>query len=92
MEKTKDPSFKVSWGLTIIPVALVILLSVAITLTPGSFDNALTILQGIFINDLGSSYIIFNLVCLGIAIYVAFSKYGNIKLGDIDKPRYKTLT
>jgi len=92
VEKTKDPSFKVSWGLTIIPVALVILLSVAITLTPGSFDNALTILQGIFINDLGSSYIIFNLVCLGIAIYVAFSKYGNIKLGDIDKPRYKTLT
>lgn len=88
----KDNSLKTNWVVTLVPVMIVIAISIAITLTPGSFENALALLKDIFVNDLGFSYIIFNLICLGLALYLSFSKYGKIKLGNLDKPRYSTLS
>ena len=46
----------------------------------------------IFVNKFGFFYILlgFGLVCF--ALWLAFSKYGNIKLGSLKKPRYPNFT
>ncbi|WP_121605035.1 BCCT family transporter [Virgibacillus sp. Bac332] len=59
----------------------------------GNLDNVTSIIQGFLVDKFGWFYLLSATAFLGFAIYLIFSKYGNIKLGRPgDKPEYSYLT
>lgn len=68
-------------------------------LVPSSFwptwnlDNITTLVQGFLVSRFSWFYLLAATIFLGFAIYLIFSRYGNIVLGkDGDKPKYNYLT
>ncbi|CDQ40257.1 MULTISPECIES: glycine betaine uptake BCCT transporter [Virgibacillus] len=58
-----------------------------------NLDNVTTIVQGFLVDKFGWFYLISATAFVIFAIYLIFSKYGNIKLGKPgDKPEYSYLT
>ena len=82
----------IDWGITLIPLALILLLSGLIFVFPEQSSSIIASLRNFFVNDLGFFYILLGLGILITAIIIAFSKYGSIQLGKLDKPRYSTFS
>jgi BCCT family betaine/carnitine transporter len=82
--KTKS----VDLSIMLFPVFIVILLAVLIFSFPERANVIIYGLNDVFVNKVGVFYILFGLFVLLCSIYVAASKYGKIKLGDIEKPKY----
>lgn len=60
---------------------------------PGNLDQVMTVSQNFFLNKFGWFYQLAATFFLVFAIYLIFSRFGNIKLGkDTDKPEYSRLT
>ena len=88
--KKKSVFADVDWISMIIPLAGVILLGVLFAVFPGGSKNFLDAVRGFIGDDMGLYYILMGLFALGATIFIAFSKYGNIKLGgETEKPQYK---
>ena len=95
MQKKNAPPQKkqqIDWGITIFPLAAIAALAVYLVLRPQQAEAAIAALRNILVNDLGSIYMIFGLGVLVLSIGIALSKYGNIRLGKLEKPRYSTFT
>jgi len=59
----------------------------------GNLDNVTSVIQGFLVDKFGWFYLISATGFLGFAIYLIFSRYGNIKLGKPgDKPEYSYIT
>ena len=82
----------IDWGITLIPLALILLLSGLIFVFPEQSSSIIASLRNFFVNDLGFFYILLGLGILITAIIIAFSKYGSIQLGKLNKPRYSTFS
>lgn len=91
MEKYKTKS-EIDWGITILPLIIVILISVVLMAFPNQAGKILSIARDVCVNKLGFFYILLALVVLIIALVLAFSKYGSIKFGNLEKPKYKNFT
>lgn len=89
--KTNKKS-SIDWGITLIPLAIIFIISVALMLSPEKSEVVIGNLRNIFVNEIGFFYILLGLGILLVAIWLAFSKYGSIKLGTIDKPRYNNFS
>jgi BCCT family betaine/carnitine transporter len=70
------------------PVCIIIFLAALIFFFPEGAQAIIYGLNDIFVNKVGVFYILFGLFVLLCSIYVAASKYGKVKLGDLEKPRY----
>lgn len=75
----------------IIPLAAIVVLSVVFMVVPEQSKTILASIREFLGNDFGVYY-----VCLGVgavicSLYIAFSKYGRIKLGNLEKPQYSTF-
>lgn len=81
----------VDWTITLVPLVIIGILSVLLICFPDVSGRILTILRSIFVNKLGFFYIILGLVILLIAIGLGFSKYGSIRFGKLEKPRYSNF-
>ena len=81
----------IDWGITIVPICIILVLSVLLMFFPEVASNLLTSLKNVFTNQLGFFYILIGLGVLLLAIWLSFSKYGKIKLGNLQKPRYKNF-
>lgn len=89
MEKGNKFSFKnINLSVTIVPLVFVIVTFCLLIKFPEASSLAIDMLRHLLVNRLGILYMIFGLVILALSIWLAFSKYGNIKLGKGDKPRY----
>lgn len=82
---------KIDWQLVFIPFFTVILLSLGFFLFPEKSQKAVEALRYILVEKLGYLYMIFGLIVVLISIWIAISKYGNIKLGD-EKPVYNNFS
>lgn len=82
----------IDWTITLIPLCIIVLLSVLILVFPIQSNEIISSLRNIFVEDLGFFYILLGLGILITAIAIAFSKYGSIQLGKLDKPRYSTFS
>lgn len=82
----------IDWVITIVPLVIIGVLSVVMMCFPEGSQNAVQQLRNIFVNDFGFFYILLGLAMILIAVGVAFSKYGSIKLGNLEKPRYSTFS
>lgn len=91
MQKNKKGQ-EIDWVLTLGPLLLIIALSVVLFLFPTQSGNAIEVLRSIFVGEFGSFYMIFGLGVFLVSIWLAFSRFGNVKLGNLKKPRFNTFS
>ena len=80
---------RIDWLITLVPLGIVIALSLLFFLLPEA-SNAVVSKVRFFLGDtLGVYYLIIGLGIFLFSMFIAFSKYGNIVLGEKDeKPKY----
>lgn len=80
---------KIDWFITIVPLTIVIILCILFFFLPEQSNAVLSNIRYFFGDTMGSYYLVIGLGIFLVSIYVAFSKYGNIVLGEPDeKPKY----
>ncbi len=89
-ESLKD---KIDWSTVIIPFALIAFLCVSFILAPEQSSGVIAQIRFLLGDTLGLYYLIIGLGVFLLSIYLAFSKYGTIRLGRPDeKPKYSDFT
>lgn len=90
LQKSKTKQ-EIDWTLTLAPLILIIFMSVILLVYPNASSNAIEFLRSIFVGDFGSFYMVFGLGVFLVSIWLAFSRYGHVKLGNLEKPRFNTF-
>ena len=72
----------IDYFVTIVPFLLVLALVLLFFIFPLQATDILGSIRGLLNNSLGIFYLIFGLFIFLLSLYMAFSKYGNIKLGS----------
>ena len=88
MENSVNSSKRIDWITTFVPFIGVAVLCALFMLVP---EGSKTVLEGIrmFIgDDCGLYYGILGVGVFALSVWVAFSKYGKVRLGNVDKPQY----
>ncbi|WP_080843951.1 BCCT family transporter [Cytobacillus gottheilii] len=91
MNLPKSKKGQIDWTLTLAPLLIIIVLSFLLFMFPEVSGSAIEYLRSIFVGDFGSFYMIFGLGVFLVAVWLAFSRYGHIKLGAIEKPRFNNF-
>ncbi len=79
----------IDWIITIVPLALIIGLCILFFFFPNQSNAILSQLRFFFGDTFGVYYLIIGLGIFLVSIFIAFSKYGDIVLGNPDeKPKY----
>lgn len=87
----KDFMQRLDWMTTVIPLAIILLLCFLFLIHP---DGSTAVVSSIrfFLGDrLGSYYLLIGLGVFLCSLYLAFSKYGRIRLGNQEKPDYTSF-
>ena len=79
---------ELDWPLILIPIVVIIALCVVFILSPEQSTQLMDAVRGFLGNELGFFYLIMGLGTMLITLYIAFSRYGKIKLGSLNKPEY----
>jgi len=82
---------QLDWISMIVPLLGITALGVLFVVLPESSQHLLDTIRGFLGDDIGVYYILIGLLTLGATMVMAFSKVGNIKLGNIKKPAYGTF-
>ena len=82
---------QIDWYTIIIPLAAVVFLGIIFMAYPEESSQILASIRKLLGDECGLCYAVLGLGILGITLYIAFSKYGQIKLGDMEKPRYSSF-
>lgn len=80
----KKQGLNIDLPLTIISTVLVLMLGISIAIFPEQGKAVADKLLSILLNGMGSGFLWFVMIALGILIWLIFSKYGEIKLGDTE--------
>lgn len=80
-----------NWTLIIFPLVIIAVISGFLLAFPAQAEVFVNGLQNIFVNKLGFFYILIGMFVLAASLAVAFSKYGTIQLGKLEKPRYSNF-
>ena len=96
MNDTHNPEGKkimkqLDWITTVVPFVSIMLLCGLFMLNPEGSAAVLGSIRYFLGDQLGSYYLIIGLGVFCCSLYIAFSKYGAIKLGNIDKPQYSSF-
>lgn len=83
---------QIDWITTLIPLAGIVALGVVFMLLPTGSQNVLGSIRGFLGDDFGIYYMLIGIGFVLCSLYMAFSKFGNIKLGNIEKPQYSSFT
>src|SRR5690625_1807271 len=81
----------IDWMIITIPLLGVVLLSAIFMLFPERSSATLNKLRLFLGNQMGSYYILTGLGIFVCSLYIAFSKYGNIRMGKSDRPKYSNF-
>ena len=82
---------KIDWVATIVPLLGIGLLSIIFTLTPAGSTSILEIIRNYLGNQWGIYYALMGIGAFGASLYMAFSSYGKIVLGQVNKPEYSSF-
>ena len=89
-ESLKD---KIDWSTVIIPFALILFLCISFMALPEQSSSIIAQIRYLLGDTLGLYYLIIGLGVFLLSIYLAFSKYGSIRLGRPDeKPKYSDFS
>ena len=91
--KNESLKYKIDWSTVIVPFALIAFLCASFILAPEQSSNVVAQIRFLLGDTLGLYYLIIGLGVFLLSIYLAFSKYGTIRLGRPDeKPKYSDFT
>lgn len=82
---------RLDWTTTLIPLAVIILLCILFLLYPEGSTSILNSIRFFLGDQLGSYYLLIGLGVFLCSLYMAFSKYGQIRLGNTEKPDYSSF-
>lgn len=82
---------KLDWTTTLIPLVAIVLLFFIFIMAPVRSAGTLTAIRSFLGDELGSYYLLMGLFTFLCSLYIAFSKYGTIKLGNTEKPQYSNF-
>lgn len=85
-------SKKIAWSTTLIPLVGIIILGVLFMIFPKASQNILGKIRSFLGDDMGIYYLVIGLGFLLCSLYMAFSRFGDIRLGEMDKPQYSNFT
>ena len=83
---------QIDWPTTIIPCLIAIVICVLTIAFPENTVAFISRIRDLLVNRLGFAYLLFGIAVLAIGIWVAMSRFGRIKLGDLEKPRYSNFS
>ena len=83
---------EIDWLITVLPLAVIICLTGLVLFFPVESMKVVDALWSVFVNKLGFFYILLGLGLVFTAIGLAFSRFGTVKLGNLEKPRYGNFT
>ncbi len=83
---------KVDWVTTFVPFCIVLVLMIVFMMVPEQSKLFVDTVRGFLGDSFGLYYAVFGVGVLITTIYIAFSKYGQIKLGHLDKPVYSNFS
>ena len=84
-------SSQIDWISMLVPLMVILLLSMLFMAIPERSKLMLETLRTILGDDWGVYYILLGVLSLGATMYIAFSRFGRIKLGGTKKPEYKSF-
>ncbi len=88
----KDSLVKqIDWISILVPLAIVIALCASFIIAPEQSKVIVTNIRGFLGDDFGLYYGILGLGIFAVTVYIAFSKFGKIRLGDCEKPQYSSF-
>lgn len=92
MKKNNSLGSQIDWVATIIPLVGVVSMCIMFMVIPEQSKMALEIIRSFLGDDCGIYYALLGLGIFICSLYISFSKYGKIKLGNIEKPQYSSFT
>lgn len=92
MNDSKRFDGRIDWVTTLVPFAIVLTLVAVFMIIPEQSKFFVDSVRGILGNTGGLYYAVFGVVILITTMYIAFSRYGNIRLGNWGKPVYSNFT
>ena len=82
---------QMDWVTTLIPFVSILILCFLFIVYPAASSSILESIRFFLGDQLGSYYLILGLAAVICSLYMAFSPYGNIRLGNIPKPQYSSF-
>lgn len=93
MNKSTQQKHQIDWMITLVPFALIIGLAVFLFLFPEQSNTVIAQVRFFFGDTMGMYYLVIGLGILILSIWLSFSKYGDIVLGEPnEKPKYSFFT
>lgn len=87
--KGKEKERQIDWLITLLPLLIVVALGVLFFIAPADSNRILSSIRFFLGDTFGAYYLIIGLGVFIVSLYIAFSRYGNIVLGEPDeKPKY----
>lgn len=90
-KKNKKLTDRLDLSTMIVPLIVILALFTVFMIMPEQSKNILGIIRNFLGNDMGIYYVVLGVGAVICSLYMAFSKYGNIKLGNLEKPKYNTF-
>jgi choline/carnitine/betaine transport len=90
-ENEKNLKDQIDWVSTIVPLIFVGAIFILFMLCPSQSQAVLGVVRGFIGDDCGLYYALLGVGILVCSILIGVSKYGKIKLGDIEKPQYSSF-
>lgn len=82
---------KLDLSTMIVPLIAIIFLFVIFILRPEQSKELLSVIRTFLGDDFGIYYVLLGMGAVICSLFMAFSKYGKIKLGKLEKPQYSTF-
>lgn len=82
---------EIDWASTVIPLAGVVLLCAVFMVFPGQSVLILQTIRGFLGNECGIYYAILGTGTFASSLFLAFSRYGRIRLGDTEAPQHSSF-
>lgn len=92
MKDNKSFKGQIDWVSTLLPLLGVVVLCVIFMLSPVQSAIVLGDIRGFLGDECGIYYALLGIGIFLCSLFIAFSKYGKIKLGNTDKPMYSSFS
>lgn len=82
---------KLDWVTTLVPFLFILVLCLVFVARPAQSSAMLENIRAFLGNEFGGYYLLIGLGVFICSLYMAFSRYGKIKLGEMEKPLYSNF-
>ena len=93
MSNPKTDKNRIDWMITLVPFFLIMGLAIYLFIFPENANGVISQVRFFFGDSLGSYYLVIGLGVLIVSLWLSFSRYGDIVLGEPgEKPQYNFFT